>query len=101
MFIQDLRDILISVYLVAGILLTLVLILGAAVLVFALWGLIKAARRPLDNLGEVTDAAVEHIAKPLRDGVSMGSVLGGSAGFLTGFANGFYGRFRNRGGKKG
>ena len=45
--------------------------------------------------------AVEHIAKPLRDGVSMGSVLGGSAGFLTGFANGFYGRFRNKGGKKG
>ena len=101
MFIQDLRAILISAYLVAGILLTLALIVGVAVLVFALRGLIRAARHPLDNLGEVTDAAVEHIAKPLRDGVSMGSVLGGGAGFLTGFANGFYGRFRNKGGKKG
>ena len=101
MFIQDLRDILISVYLVAGILLTLVLMVAAAVITFAVWGLIKSVRRPLNNLGEVSDAAVEHIAKPLRDGVSMGSVLGGSAGFMTGFANGFYGRLRNRGGKGG
>ena len=65
MIAETVRDILLSVYLAAGIALTLVLIVAAFFVTKALLGLIRAAKRPLEGFGEVADATVEHIAKPL------------------------------------
>ena len=91
------RDILLSVYLAAGIALTLVLIVAAFFITKALLGLIRAVKRPLEGFGEVADATVEHIAKPLREGVSIGNVAGNAAGFTAGFVSGFLGRMRRGG----
>lgn len=88
MNIQDLRDLLISIYLILGILLTLVLVVGSFFIVKALLGLIRAAKRPLDNFGVASEAIIEHVVEPLKEGVSIGSVMGGSLSFVTGFLGG-------------
>ena len=88
MDVQTIRDILISVYLVGGILLTLTAIVFAFLLFLAVRGLIGSARRATDNVGKVTDAAVEHIVEPLQDGVSFASAVGNAMGLATGFISG-------------
>ena len=90
--IDNIRDILISAYLIAGILLTLAMLLFAFLLFWALRGLIRAATRGVENLGKVSDAAVEHIVTPLEEGLSVGSVAGNAMGFATGFIAGLRGR---------
>ena len=97
MVIQDIRDILLSVYLGLGIVLTVVLIVGLYFLFRALLALIRAARKPLDNLSQVTEAAVEHIVNPLKEGVSFANVMGGSLGFVSGFVGSVFNRTIRRG----
>ena len=96
MDVSTIRDILISVYLLGGILLTLLVIVLAFMLFLAARGLIGSAKRATDNVGKVTDAAVEHIVEPLKDGVSFASAVGNAFGFATGFVAGMRGR-RKRG----
>ncbi len=96
MDVQTIRDILISVYLLGGILLTLLLIVFALLLFLAVRGLIGSAKRATDNVGKVTDAAVEHIVEPLQDGVSFASAVGNAFGLATGFIAGMRSR-RKRG----
>ena len=96
MDVSTIRDILISVYLLGGILLTLLVIVLAFMLFLAARGLIRSAKRATDNVGKVTDAAVEHIVEPLKDGVSFASAAGNAFGFATGFVAGMRGR-RKRG----
>ena len=96
MDVSTIRDILISVYLLGGILLTLLVIVLAFMLFLAARSLIGSAKRATDNVGKVTDAAVEHIVEPLKDGVSFASAVGNAFGFATGFVAGMRGR-RKRG----
>ncbi len=100
-FIDNIRDILISVYLGVGIILTLALIVFSCLLYKALKGFISSATRSMDNVGKVSDAAVEHIVRPLEDGVSFSSVAGNSLGFATGFIAGLRGRRSDRKKKDG
>lgn len=90
--VDIIRDILISVYLVFGILLTLALLVFAFLLYKAVKGLINTATRTVGNFETVSKASVEHIAKPLEEGVSVGTVAGNMAGFATGFVAGMRGR---------
>ena len=90
--IQAIRDILISVYLIAGIVLTVGLLVFAFLLFLAVRALIRAATRGVENFSKVSDAAVEHIVKPLEEGMSIGSVAGNTLGFATGFIAGLRGR---------
>ena len=91
-FITAIRDILISLYLIFGVVLTLALLVFAYLLYKAMRGLIGAATRATENIGKVTDAAVEHIVAPLEEGMSIGSVAGNAMGFATGFIAGLRGR---------
>ena len=86
--IDDIRDIFLIVYLGAGIVLTLVLIFAALFIARAVLKIIKLARQSVENVGKVTDATVEHLVKPLQEGMSFGNVLGGGFGFVTGFVSG-------------
>lgn len=90
--VTTIRDILISIYLIGGILLTLALLVFAFLLYKALKGLINVSTRTAGNFEKVSEAAVEHIAKPLEEGVSVGTVAGNVAGFATGFVAGMRGR---------
>ncbi len=90
--VQIIRDILISIYLIAGTIFTLVLVVVTFLLYKAVKGFIGAATRATDNVGKVTEAAVEHLVKPLEEGVSLPSVAGNTVGFLTGFIAGLRGR---------
>ena len=90
--IEAIRDILISVYLIAGIVLTVGLLVFAFLLFLAVRALIRAATRGVENFSKVSDAAVEHIVKPLEEGMSIGSVAGNALGFTTGFIAGLRGR---------
>ena len=102
MDVGTIRDILISVYLVGGILLMLLLIVFAFLLFLAARGLIGSAKRAADNVVKVTDAAVEHIIEPLQEGVSVVSAVGKAAGFATSFIGGMRGRRkRGDGGRRG
>ena len=101
MDVQTIRDILISIYLVGGILLTLLMIVFALLLFLAARGVIRSAKRATDNVGKVTDAAVEHIVEPLQEGVSLASTVGNAFGFATGFFAGMRGRRKRGGGDKG
>ena len=82
---QTVRDILISVYLIAGILLMVAMLLFTFLLYKATRALLKSATRSFDNFGKVSDAAFEHIVTPLQEGVSLSKTLGGAVGFLIGF----------------
>ena len=97
--IAAIRDILISLYLILGIVLTLALLLFAFLLYKATHALISAATRATENVGKVTDAAVEHIVTPLEEGMSIGSVAGNAMGFATGFIAGLRGRSNSDKGK--
>jgi len=90
--IAAIRDILISLYLILGVVLTLALLVFAYLLYKAMRGLIGAATRATENVGKDTDAAVEHIVAPLEQGMSIGSVAGNAMGFATGFMAGLRGR---------
>ena len=89
--IAAIRDILISLYLIVGIVLTLALLVFTYLLYKATRALLGAATRATENVGKVTDAAVEHIVTPLEEGVSIGSVAGNAMGFATGFIAGLRG----------
>ena len=91
---QVTRDILISVFLVAGILLMLATIVFSFFLFLAVRGLLRSLTRGTDNFGKVSDAAVEHIVEPLKEGVSLASTVGNAVGFATGFVAGMRGRRR-------
>ena len=90
------RDILISIYLIGGILLTLALIVFAFLIFMSFRGLASIMKRTATNFEQVSEAAVEHIAKPLEEGVSAGSVAGNMAGFATGFVAGMRGRMSKK-----
>ena len=90
--IAAIRDILISLYLLAGIVLTLGMLVFAFLLYKGVRGLIGVATRTAENFEKVSSSAVEHIAKPLEEGVSVGSVAGNMVGFATGFVAGMRGR---------
>ena len=90
--IASIRDILISLYLIVGIVLTLAILVFAFLIFKASKGLIGITTRTAENFEKVSSAAVEHIAKPLEDGVSVGSVAGNVVGFATGFVAGMRGR---------
>ena len=84
MNIQDLRDILISIYLVLGIILSILLILGVFLILKAILGLIKAAKRPLDNLGDASNSLIGGVLDPSKEGLSLGTVLSGTISFGAG-----------------
>jgi hypothetical protein len=90
--IAAIRDILISVYLLVGIVLILGMLVFAYLIYRASKGLIGTVTRTAENFEKVSDAAVEHIAKPLEEGISVGSVAGNAVGFATGFVAGMRGR---------
>ncbi len=90
--IAAIRDILISVYLLAGILLVLAMLVFAFLIFRASKGLIGITKRTAENFEKVSEAAVDHIVKPLEEGVSVGSVAGNVVGFATGFVAGMRGR---------
>ncbi len=90
--IAAIRDILLSLYLLAGILLMLGMLVFAFLLYKAMKGLINVATRTVRNFEQVSEAAKEHIVKPLEDGISLGSVAGNAAGFATGFIAGMRGK---------
>ena len=90
--IAAIRDILISVYLLVGIVLVLGMLIFAYLIYRASKGLIGTVTRTAENFEKVSDAAVEHIAKPLEEGISVGSVAGNAVGFATGFVAGMRGR---------
>ena len=94
--IESVRDVLISVYLGAGIVLTLALLIFAYVLFRTARGLVRSATRVVDDLEKVSGAAVDHIVTPLEEGVSFSSAVGNTFGFMTGFVAGLRGR-RKRG----
>jgi hypothetical protein len=86
------RDILISVYLLAGVLITLVLGVMAFLLFKGVLGLTHKAGETLENVNKVSEAAVEHIVEPLSEGVSFSSTVGNAVGFASGFVSGFMGK---------
>jgi hypothetical protein len=94
------RDILLSIYLLAGILFVLALLVFAFLLYKAVKGLINVMTRTAGNFEKVSQASVEHIAKPLEEGVSVGTVAGNLAGFATGFVAGLRGRKKKEEEKK-
>ena len=94
--VQIIRDILVSIYLLMGIVLTLMLLVFAYMLFRVTRGLIRAATRIVDDVGKVSEAAVDHIVTPLQEGVSFSSAAGNAVGFATGFIAGLRGR-RKRG----
>jgi hypothetical protein len=94
------RDILISLYLLAGVLITLVLGVMAFLLFRGVLGLTHKAGDALENVNKVSAAAVEHIVEPLSEGVSFSSTVGNAVGFASGFVSGFMGRRSGKDKKK-
>ena len=90
--IAAIRDILISLYLVVGVVFVLAMILFAYLMYRAFKGLVKVVTRTAENFEKVSESAVEHIVTPLEQGVSMASVAGNALGFATGFIAGMRGR---------
>ena len=90
--ITAIRDILISLYLLAGIVLVIAMVVFMFLLYRAIKGLIGVATRTTRNFEKISESAVEHISKPLQEGVSIGSVAGNMVGFATGFIAGMRGR---------
>jgi hypothetical protein len=90
--IAAIRDILISLYLLAGTVLVIAMVVCIFLLYKATKGLIGATTRTVQNFEKISESAVEHISKPLQEGVSIGSVAGNMFGFATGFIAGMRGR---------
>jgi hypothetical protein len=90
--VQNIRDIMISLYLILGVLLTLAMLLFAFLLYRAMRALLRSLTRAADNFGKVSDAAVEHVVTPLKEGASAASVAGNVLGFVTGYISGLRGR---------
>ena len=90
--IAAIRDILISIYLLTGIVLVIAILIFLFLFYKAMKGLINAATRVTQNVEKISESAIEHISKPLQEGVSIGSVAGNMLGFATGFIAGMRGR---------
>ena len=88
---QTVRDILLSVYLAGGILLTLALLLLAFLLYRGVRSLLKSSTRVADNVSELSDLAVENLVTPLRQGASFSNAVGSTFGFVSGFISGLRG----------
>jgi len=95
--IAAIRDIVIILYLLAGIVLVLAMILFTYLMYRALKGLVNVATRTAENVEKVSVSAVEHIVTPLDKGVSMASVAGNALGFAAGFIAGMRGRKAEKG----
>ncbi len=93
--VQLVRDILLSVYLVAGIVFTLVLIVAAFLLFRTVRGLLRSLTRTADTVGKLTESIAENVVSPLSEGISGTT----TAGRAMGFASGFLGSLRRRGKK--
>ena len=93
--VQLVRDILLSVYLVAGIVFTLVLIVAAFLLFRTVRGLLRSITRTADNVGRLTESIADNVVSPLSEGISGTT----TAGRAMGFASGFLGSLRRRGRK--
>ncbi|MEX2598419.1 MAG: hypothetical protein WD533_02065 [Dehalococcoidia bacterium] len=89
--VQIVRDILLSVYLLAGILLTLILLVIAFLLYRAVRGLLKSVNRVTDNVAEFSDLAVDNLVTPMKEGTSFSGAAGNAFGFVTGFLSGLKG----------
>lgn len=94
--IAGIRDLLISLYLLAGTVLVLAMIVFMYLLYRATKGLLGAATRTTQNFEKISESALEHIAKPLEEGVSIGAVAGNMFGFAAGFIAGMRGRKANK-----
>ena len=90
--IAAIRDILISLYLLEGTVLVIAMVVFISLLYKATKGLIGATTRTVQNFEKISESAIEHISKPLQEGVSIGSVAGNMLGFATGFIAGMRGR---------
>ncbi len=88
------RDILLSIWLAAGIFLSLLLILLALLLFFVVRSLLKSVTRIVNDVGEFSDLTVENLVTPLREGVSFSTAVGNAFGFVTGFLSGLRGERR-------
>ena len=93
--VQLVRDILLSVYLVAGIVLTLALVIFAFLLFRAARSLLRSLNSTADNVSKLTESIVENVVTPLSEGISGTT----TAGRAMGFASGFLGSLRRRGRK--
>lgn len=90
--ITAVRDILISLYLLLGIVFVLAMIVFTYLMYRATKGLVGVVTRTAENFEKVSESAVEHIVKPLDNGVSTASLAGNALGFATGFIAGMRGR---------
>ncbi len=86
------RDILISLYLLVGLVLALAMLVFTFLLYKATKGVIGSLTRTVQNLEKVSESAVEYVSKPLEEGASLGSVAGNMFGFAAGFIAGMRGR---------
>jgi Ca2+/Na+ antiporter len=94
--IAGIRDILISIYLLVGIVLVLAMVVFMFLLYKVTKDLLRTATRTTANFEKISASAVEHISKPLEEGVSLGSVAGNMFGFAAGFIAGMRGRKANK-----
>ncbi len=85
--------------LVVGLVTAILFVLFALLLFIQVRKLVRSLTEAVDNWGKVSQSAVDPIVKPLEEGVSFSSALGGAAGFVTGFLGGI-GKDRKRGRKK-
>ena len=90
--IAGIRDILISIYLLAGIVLVLAVVVFIVLLYKVTKALLSTVTRTAENFEKISASAVEHNSKPLEEGVSLGSVAGNMFGFASGFIAGMRGR---------
>jgi hypothetical protein len=95
--IAAIRDIVIILYLLAGIVFVLAMILFAYLMYRALKGLVNTVTRTAENIEKVSETAKEHIVAPLEEGISMASLAGNALGFATGFIAGMRGRKAEKG----
>ncbi len=89
---QFVRDILLSVYLVAGVVLTLALVVIVCLLYRAVRKLLRALTQSAENVSKLTEAVVDNVVTPLSEGITFTSAAGNALGFATGLIGGVRGR---------
>ncbi len=99
--LQDIRDILLSIYLVAGLALTIVLTVVAFSLYRAVRDLLRSLTKSAENVSKITESVVENVTAPLSEGRTFTSAAGNALGFISGFIGGLRGRKRNDDGGRG
>ena len=89
--IENIRDIIIILFSGLGVLAILVVLFIAYALFRKVTGLIQSVQDTLENVRELTETAVDDVARPLAGSASIWSLIGGVLGFVTGL-----GKRRNR-----